>query len=326
MGWNVDGRLRGQRLRQIIVYLAEHNDAWVDPAELIADIWGRPESERARRLLREQIWAINHTVGFDLIEARRDRLGIKILGLRVRRHRIPEFAISGRPKLARHAESGLRIWADYCPDEDRYLIANHATMTFDALAAGLRERFGRSHRTARGVYDRLRALGIDPKPRGWSIDRLAQLLGTQPYRIRKDWMARGLLPAVRMCQKYGQTIAHDDHTHCNFTFTDDDILTFLDSYPWEYDWRAIAPGTKFAAAARAAYNRDPWVSAKEIIRYTRISEHGVRMRFLRGQYPSARKIALGGAWRAPLSEVLAYERRLEANAPRPVADTTESAD
>lgn len=118
----------------------------------------------------------------------------------------------------------------------------------------------------------------------WSQWRLSRALGVGVLTIRL-WAATGLLLAFGRERGSG--------SRGEWRIAERDVLSFIERYPYAYDWRRIRQ-PRWRALAEVVQQRDPWLTLTEAATVCGMSRHTVARWARQGQLRSERRHAIGG--------------------------------
>jgi excisionase family DNA binding protein len=175
----------------------------------------------------------------------------------------------------------IREWWGLLPDVE---IARHLGRSVDSCehASGRK-----GHMTRRMAF--------------YTAADVARLFGVDWHRVA-GWIHAGHLKARKSLVM---------SRHPFWRVEDEDIQAFMRSHSCLYDWRKVQGHAFWRNLARAAGERDPWLTAMQAAQYLKVSADTIRRRCVSGalQAVNVPKAGKYGGWRIPRSEVLAVQAR-----------------
>lgn len=300
--------LPGPQRRAFLAALLDAPGQWLPPADLADEIWplGRPRHWAQR--LSQMAHGINAVLGAPAVEAqgRSRRTGYRVVVGQL--PNTPLLTPLPRPVQVDPA-TGLRRHARWTAAEQQLLRAQAGQLPVSALAELVTTRCGVAIRTAHAVSCQLKQLGLSQTVTAQlSLRAASALLGVEERAVARRWLERGLLHATR---GVGATRGGP------YTITRDALATFIRTYPWEVDWRRMAPDDPLTVLARAETAREAWLTRAEAARYLGCSVWTVSGYLRDGKLPDARQAAPERAarptsWRIPVSNLRTLVRRRRA--------------
>ncbi len=180
----------------------------------------------------------------------------------------------------------------WTPAEVEYLVDNIGLRSHAAIGRTL-------GRTAVAVQIKAKRLGVNQRDNIYTARLIAEEFNVDSHKVVEDWIKPGLLKARRPPAAYGP--------YRLWAVKPEELERFIARHPEHYDWRRMRRGP-FRNMARAAWERDPVLSASEAARELGVNTATIHRHLRNGWLQGVRVREAGkyGGWRIRRSALASF--------------------